>query len=75
MKKTICDHCGNEMTERGVLLVGAVRKDGKGILLPERFQERDFCGPACFWLWANEKLNSDSNNPPLKIGVPQTGLL
>lgn len=56
MKFYRCDMC--EIEEQGeppVVLTGVTGLSG-GILLPERFHEKHFCSPGCFWEWV-EKYN------------------
>ena len=53
MKYYECDYCGAKTKESIVQVKGAVGSSG-GILLPEKFHEKDFCYPGCFWQWVDE---------------------
>lgn len=52
MNHYTCDDCGTTVSEPKVVLKGVIGTSG-GILLPERFQEKHFCKPACFWRWVS----------------------
>lgn len=70
MRKTICDNCGAEMTNkpRPVAINGINTKSG--ILLP--YREFDFCCQKCSVAWLvihvipSEFLSEAINNPPAK---------
>lgn len=55
MKAFICDCCKKTFYSRDthVELKGIIGTSG-GILLPERFHEKDFCNPECFWEWVEK---------------------
>ena len=59
MKHYRCDECGKETGQNGtgaeppIVLKGIAGTSG-GILLPERFLEKHFCSPECFWDWADK---------------------
>jgi hypothetical protein len=53
MKFIRCDQCQKEVFEPVVTLNGI--HHGSGILLPERFHEKHFCSPDCFWAWIKKE--------------------
>ncbi len=52
-KQYTCDECAELISEPVVRLSGVTGTSG-GILLPERFHVKHFCGPACFWTWVGK---------------------
>lgn len=49
-----CDWC--QKIKHGkpeIILKGIVGTSG-GILIPERFHEKHFCDPECFWKWIDK---------------------
>ena len=53
MKYFKCDFCESSVVEPGVILHGIVGASG-GVLLPEKFHEKHFCKPECFWKWVEK---------------------
>jgi len=53
MKQYICDNCKNIRPIADVILKGMI---GTSTLLPQRYHEKHFCSPNCFWEWI-EKYN------------------
>jgi len=55
MKHYTCDNCEAVISggDPNVFLNGIIGSSG-GILLPELFQEKHFCGPECFWQWVDK---------------------
>lgn len=53
MKFYRCNFCEKEINEALVVLNGIVGISG-GILLPERFHQKHFCSPICFWDWVSK---------------------
>lgn len=51
-----CDHCTQEMLSAPNVILNGVSGRGGGILLPETFTEKHFCGPECFWRWCKENM-------------------
>jgi len=53
----ICDECNSSNIE--ITLIGYKNPLHSGLLLPERFQESNFCSVKCFLKWTQRMLNED----------------
>jgi len=49
-----CDECGKESTSKKDVQLSGISGTSGGILLPERFSNRMFCNPVCFWVWVEK---------------------
>jgi len=52
MKFWKCDQCGVELVSEPEVTLNGVGGMAGGILLPERYKEKHFCRPQCFYVWA-----------------------
>ena len=55
---TKCDKCGGESGQQNLVTIRGFTGLSGGITLPDRFQEKHFCGKRCFveWLYEDAKL-------------------
>lgn len=56
MQKFFCDQCHKEMSGMPLVVIKGVSSFAGDILLPDRFHEKHFCKPGCFWEWAKNSL-------------------
>uniref|UniRef100_A0A6M3LBZ2 Uncharacterized protein n=1 Tax=viral metagenome TaxID=1070528 RepID=A0A6M3LBZ2_9ZZZZ len=49
-----CDECSKKVGGVPEVKLNGITGTSGGILLPERFHEKHFCKPACFWNWARK---------------------
>ncbi len=54
-----CDKCWNECGPEPITLKGFTGLSG-GILLPDGYHVKDFCGPDCFLKWLREDAQIDN---------------